>query len=83
MLEGGYASSRIHWQELKHVREYRIRCDRGVVIQGAEGKQLVVADIAYDSEAVLNCLLQWRTVPYYSLKDEIGSLSILGEPHSR
>jgi len=54
-----------------------------VVIQGSEGKQLVVADIAYDSEAVLNCLLQWRAVPYYSLKDEIGSLSILSEPHSR
>jgi hypothetical protein len=83
LLESGYASSRIHWQELKHVRAYRIRCDRGVVIQGSEGKQLVVADIAYDSEAVLNCLLQWRTVPYYSLKDKIGSLSILSEPHSR
>jgi hypothetical protein len=35
LLEGGCASSRIRWQELKHVREYRIRCDRGVVIQGA------------------------------------------------
>jgi hypothetical protein len=83
LLESGYASSRIDWQELLHVRAYRIRCDRGVVIQGSEGKQLVVADIAYDSEAVLNCLLQWHRVPYYSLKDELGSLSILSEPHSR
>ena len=79
LLEGGCAASRISWQELKHVREYRIRCDRGVVVQGMGGKQLVIADIAYDSEAVLDCLLQWRPVPYYSLKDEIGSLSILND----
>jgi hypothetical protein len=83
LLESGYASSRIRWQELRHVREYRIRCDRGVVIQGAGGKQLVVADIAYDSEAVLDCLLQWSPVPYYSLKDEMGSVSILSNHHSR
>ena len=49
LLEGRSASSRIRWQELKHVRAYRIRCDRGVVIHGDGGKQLVVADIAYDS----------------------------------
>jgi hypothetical protein len=83
LLEGGYASSRIRWQELRHVRAYRIRCDRGVVIQGAGGKQLVVADIAYDSRAVRDCLLQWRPVPYYSLKDEMGSLSILGDHPSQ
>jgi hypothetical protein len=83
LLEGRSASSRICWQELKHVRAYRIRCDRGLVIHGAEGKQLVVADIAYDSEAVLDCLLQRRPVPYYSLHDEITPLSILSDPHSR
>ena len=83
LLEGRCASSRIRWQELMHVREYRIRCDRGVVIQGAEGKELVVADIAYDSEAVLDCLLQWRPVPYYSLQDEVAPLSILSDHHSR
>ena len=69
LLERGCASTRIRWQELKHVREYRIRCDRGVVIHGAGGKELVVADIAYDSEAVLDCLLQWRPVPFYSLQE--------------
>ena len=83
LLEGGCTSSRIRWQELKHVRAYRIRCDRGVVIHGDGGKQLVVADIAYDSEAVLDCLLQWRQVPYYSLHDEMAPLSIFTEPHSR
>jgi hypothetical protein len=83
LLEGGCASSRIRWQELKHVREYRIRYDRGVVIQGVGGKQLVVADIAYDSEAVLDCLLQWRPVPYYSLKDEMSPPSILSNHQSR
>ena len=51
LLEGRCASSRIRWQRLKHVRAYRIRCDRGVVIHGDGGKQLVVADIAHDSEA--------------------------------
>src|SRR5271154_521810 len=30
LLEGGYAAGRIRWQELKHVRQYRLRCDRGV-----------------------------------------------------
>jgi hypothetical protein len=83
LLEGRCASSRIHWQELMHVRKYRMRCDRGVVIQGADGKELVVADIAYDSEAVLDCLLQWRPVPYYSLQDEVAPISILTDHHSR
>jgi hypothetical protein len=83
LLEGRCASSRIRWQELKHVRAYRIRCDRGVVIHGDGGKQLVVAHIAYDSKAVLDCLLQWRPVPYYSLQDEMAPLSILTDPHSR
>lgn len=83
LLEGGCTSSRIRWQELKHVRAYRIRCDRGVVIHGDGGKQLVVADIAYDSEAVLDCLLQWRQVPYYSLHDEMAPLSVFTEPQSR
>src|ERR1700689_710146 len=79
LLEGLCVSSRIRWQELKHVRAYRIRCDRGVVIHGDGGKQLVVADIAYDSEAVLDCLMQWRPVPYYSLQDEKASLSLLND----
>jgi hypothetical protein len=83
LLEGRCASSRIRWQELKHVRAYRIRCDRGVVIHGDGGKQLVVADIAYDSEAVLDCLMQWRPVPYYSLQDETAPLSIFSDRPSR
>lgn len=58
LLEGRSTSRRIRWQELTHVRVYRIRCDRGVVIQGAGGKELVIANIAYDSKAVLDCLLQ-------------------------
>jgi hypothetical protein len=66
-----------------HVRAYRMRCDRGVVIQGADGKELVVADIAYDSEAVLDCLLQSRSVPFYSLQDEMTPISILSDHHSR
>jgi hypothetical protein len=83
LLERGCASTRIRWQELKHVREYRIRCDRGVVIHGAEGKELVVANIAYDSEAVLDYLLQWRPVPYYSLQDEMRPISILSDHYSQ
>jgi hypothetical protein len=83
LIERGCASTRIRWQELKHVRAYRIRCDRGVVIHGAEGKELVVADIAYDSEAVLDCLLQWRPVPYYSLQDEMRPVSIVNDHYSQ
>jgi hypothetical protein len=83
MLEGCCASSRIRWQELNHIREYRIRCDRGFVIEGADGKQLVVANIAYDAEAVLDYLLQWRPVPYYSLRDQMPPFSILGDRQIR
>jgi hypothetical protein len=83
LLEGRCASSRIRWQELKHVRAYRIRCDRGVVIHGDGGKQLVVADIAYDSEAVLDCLMQWQPVPFYSLQDDMAPLSIFSDRPSR
>lgn len=77
LLESGCATSRILWQELKLVREYRMRLDRGLIIQGADGKQLVVAAIAYDADAVRDCLLEWRPVPYYSLQDKLGTLSIL------
>ena len=79
LLEPGFITTRIDWQELQHVRAYRLRCDRGVVIHGAGDKRLVVADIAYDSEAVLECLMKAHIVPYYSLKDKIGNLSILGD----
>jgi hypothetical protein len=83
LVEGDCASSRILWQELNHVREYRIRCDHGFVIQGTGGKSLVVADIAYDAAAVLHHLLQWRPIPYYSLRDEMPSIPILSDHQSR
>ena len=83
LLEGGSASSRICWQELKHVRKYRIRCDRGLVIQGSTGKQLVVADIAYDSKALLDCLQQWQTVRCVGSKDESENLSIFSDRHTQ
>ena len=80
--EGKCASCRILWRELHHVREYRIRCDHGFVIQGG-GKQLVVADVAYDSAAVLKYLLQWRPVPYYALQDQIAPPSIRSDHRPR
>jgi hypothetical protein len=83
LLESGYVSTRIHWQELRHVRQYRIRCDRGLVIHGAGGKQLVVADIAYDSAAVLAYLMRLRQVPFYSLQDETSPISIGSDPYSQ
>jgi hypothetical protein len=83
LLEGESPSSRILWQELNHVREYRIRCDHGFVVQGTGGKQLVVADIAYDAKAVLAHLLQWRPVPYYSLRDDVSPLSTLSDHQSQ
>ncbi|MGC2398672.1 MAG: hypothetical protein WA510_02755 [Acidobacteriaceae bacterium] len=76
LLEGPGTSRRIRWQELTHVRVYRIRYDRGLVIQGIGGKELVIPNIAYDSNAVLACLLQWQRVPYYSRQDETAPLSI-------
>jgi hypothetical protein len=80
--EGECTSCRILWRELHHVREYRVRCDHGFVIQGS-GKQLVVADVAYDSAAVLKHLLQWRPVPYLALQDQAPSVSTLGNPRAR
>ena len=75
LLEGGCASSRILLAGTQVcAREYRIRCDRGVVIQGAGGKELVVADIAYDSEAVLDCLSAMACGPVlFACKDGHGS----------
>lgn len=83
LLEGRSPSSRISWQELQDVRAYRVRCDRGVIIHGVGGKRLVVADIAYDSEAVLDCLLQSRPVPYYSLQDEMAPQSLFSDHQSQ
>ncbi len=83
LTEGSSASARICWQDLRHVREYRIRYDRGVVIHGSGNRQLVIADIAYDSESVLDCLLQCHPVPYYPLKDELTAVSILGDRPSQ
>jgi hypothetical protein len=77
LFEAGHAAGRIRWQELRLVREYRMRWDRGLVIHGSDGKQLVVAAIAYDADAVRECLLHWRPVPYQSHQDEMGTLSIL------
>jgi hypothetical protein len=77
LLEAGRAASRIHWRELRLVREYRMRWDRGLVIHGSDGKQLVVAAIAYDADAVRDCLLQWCPVPYHSHQDEMGTVSVL------
>jgi hypothetical protein len=62
LLEGHSASRRIRWQELTKVRKYRLHCDRGVVIEGTGGKELFIPNIAYDSKAVLDCLLQWHPV---------------------
>jgi hypothetical protein len=83
LLERRCPASRISWQELKDVRAYRIRCDRGVVIHGVGGKRLVVAHIAYDSEAVLERLLQLRPVPYYSLRDDMAPLSLFSDHQSQ
>jgi hypothetical protein len=77
LLESGHAASRIRWQELRLIREYRVRWDRGLVIHGCDGKQLVVAAIAYDADAVRDYLLHRHPVPYHSQQDEMSTLSIL------
>jgi hypothetical protein len=77
LFESGRSSSRIGWQEVRFLREYRMRWDRGLVIHGADGKQLIVAAIAYDTDAVRDCLLQLRPVPCHSQQEELGTLSTL------
>jgi hypothetical protein len=77
LLEGRATSRRIRWKELTQIRMYRDRCDRGLVIQGVGGKELVIPNIAYDSKAVLDCLLHWQRVPYFAREDEAAPLSIL------
>jgi hypothetical protein len=32
---------------------------------------------------VLDCLLQWRPVPYYALQDEMRPISILSDHYSQ
>jgi hypothetical protein len=77
LLEGRRISRRIRWQELTHVRLYCIRGDRGVVIQGVGGKELFIPNIAYDSKAVLDCLLHWQPIPCVSRLDETAPVSVL------
>jgi hypothetical protein len=83
VAESGSASSQILWQELEHIRAYRIRCDRGIVLQGYDGRQLVVADVAYDTDALLNRLLQFHAVPFYAQRDEADAVSILSDHHTQ
>lgn len=75
--ESGHTAGRIVWQELRLIREYRVRWDRGLVIHGCDGKELVVAAIAYDADAVRDCLLDRHPVPYQSQRDEMSTVSIL------
>lgn len=76
LVERGATASRIRWDELKDICEYRMRCDRGVIIHGAGGKQIVVAEMAYDCRALLDRLLEWRAVPLRSVEDDSAPISI-------
>ncbi len=83
LLKQGSPSSRIRWQELSYVRQYQVRNDRGVVIHGVYGQQLVVTDLAYDSAQVLDTLLELRPLPFHSLEDPSAPISILTVPLQR
>ncbi len=76
LVERGSTASLIRWDELKDICEYRMRYDRGVVIHGSGGKQIVVAEMAYDCRALLDRLLERRAVPLRSLEDESAPISI-------
>jgi hypothetical protein len=70
LLEGHRTSRRIRWRELTQVRPYRVNYDRGVVIEGSDGKELFIPNIAYDSKAVLECLKQWQPVAITAREDD-------------
>ena len=80
VLERGSPSSRIRWPELSYVRQYQIRNDHGVVIHSVYGQQLVVTDLTYNSEQVLDRLLQSHSLPFHSLEDPSAPISILTVP---
>jgi hypothetical protein len=80
LFERGSESSRIRWQQLSHVRQYQIRHDRGVVLHSVYGRQLVVADMTYDSARVLDTLVEHYNVPLRSSADESGLVAILSVP---
>jgi hypothetical protein len=77
LLERGSPLSRIRWEDLSHIREYQVRYDRGVVIHSIYGKQLVLPDMTYGSEQILNSLLELHPIPFHSSEDESAPISIL------
>jgi hypothetical protein len=80
LCERGSQSSRIRWQELSHVRQYQIRHDRGVVLHSVYGKQLVIPGMTYDSDRVLDTLVECYNIPLQSSADEPAPISILSVP---
>jgi hypothetical protein len=81
--ERGSLASRIRWHELSYVRQYQIRGDRGLVIHSVYGKQLVIADMTYDSARVLNMLLECLPLPLQSSEDASAPISIVTVPLPR
>lgn len=79
VLKQGSPASRIRWEELAFLRQYQIRNDRGLVIHSVYGKQLVVAEMTYDSSQVLDRLMELCPVPLHSI-DEEPAPSILQSP---
>jgi hypothetical protein len=79
LLERGSPKSRIRWEDLRQVYEYRMRSDRFVVIHSIGGKRLVVAGMAYDSASIVDHLLEHCPVPFHSV-DDLTPISILQGP---
>lgn len=63
VLRRGDESSRIRWENLSHVREYRLRAIRGIVIHDCLGKQLHVPAAEYECGKVVEAVLERRAIP--------------------
>ena len=70
LLKRGSTDTRILWEHLAYVRQYQIRNDRGIVIHNVYGKQLVLAEMTYNSSQILDQLLELHPVPLHTLEEE-------------
>lgn len=70
LLKRGSPDTRILWEHLAYVRQYQIRNDRGIVIHSACGKQLVFAEMTYNSTQILDRLLELYPIPLHTLEEE-------------
>lgn len=79
----GAPESRIDWQELSHLRRYKVWYSRGIVVHTIYGKQLALSGAVYPTSQAAALLLGIRQVPFHSSTNGLTPISILKAPVPR